>query len=244
MTETESELPRGKCHLRLFGNQQDAALPIVLVFMDAFGPRPTLYRICERLAGSGRRVILPDLFYAHAPYRPLDPANLFSGGDDRQRLMTLLGSLDQTALDSDVAGLLAFADTLPGSDAPIAATGYCMGGRFSLTAASLSQRVRAAASFHGSTLAPEQGASAHTRLAGTQARIYVGMAGTDPTFDAAEEGRLAFALREADVDHVLENYKGAFHGFVMDDLPAYSASATARHWQRLESLLDEALSMD
>lgn len=240
-TETDLDLPHGKCTARLFGDKADAAAPVVLVFMDAFGPRPTLYRICERLAGAGRRVILPDLFYAHAPYRPLDPANLFSGGDDRQRLMQMLGGLDQAALDGDVGALLEWAATLPGGEASIGAVGYCMGGRYALTAASLSPHVKAAASFHGSTLAPEQGDSAHARLVGTNARIYVGMAGTDPTFDAAEEGRLAQALRTADVDHVLENYKGALHGFVMDDLPAFGAEAAARHWQRLEALFAEAL---
>lgn len=237
MDRIELQMARGTCALHLFGDMANAAAPIVFVFMDAFGPRPTLFRICERIAAGGRRVILPDLFYAHAPYAPLEPANLFSGGDDRMRLMTMLGSLDQKALDDDVAALLAYADSLPGSDAPIATTGYCMGGRFSLTAASLSARVKVAACFHSSTLAPEQGESAHTRLSGTQAQVYIGMAGIDPTFDAAEEGRLAVALREANVDHLLENYLGAMHGFVMDDLPAYSAAATERHWQRLEMLL-------
>lgn len=239
MNQVEVDLPRGKCTIQLFGDM--AAAPVVIVFMDAFGPRPTLHRICERLAEGGRRVILPDLFYAHAPYRPLDPANLFSGGDDRQRLMQMLGPLDQAALDGDVGALLGWLATLPGGDAPIGTVGYCMGGRFSLTAASLSPRVRAAACFHASAIAPAQGESAHLRLAGTAAQVYVAMAGTDPTFDAAEEGRLAEALRDADVDHLLENYKGALHGFVMDDLPAYSAQAAARHWQRLEALFSDAL---
>ena len=240
MNEVRVPMPRGEAVVRQFGNIQAAAAPIVLVFMDAFGPRPTLYEICERLADSGYRVLLPDLFYMHAPYEPLSPANLFSGGDDRKRLMTMLGGLDQASLDADVGALLGFAETLPGA-APIGAMGYCMGGRFALTAASLSPRVRAAACFHSSALAPESGDSAHTRLAGTKARVYVGTAGIDPTFDAAEAGRLATALRQADIDHTLENYVGAMHGFVMDDLPAYNAAATARHWQRLEALFAEAL---
>lgn len=240
MIQIELEMPRGTCGVRLFGPIQNPAAPIVFVFMDAFGPRPVLYAICERLAGAGNRVILPDLFYADAPYHPLDPGNLFSGGDDRKRLMTMLGSLDQSALDSDIQTLLTFAGTLPGADAPIAGVGYCMGGRFSLTLAASSQRVHAAACFHASGLAPEQGPSAHLRLSDTKARIYIGMAGIDPTFDAAETARLAASLKAAAVDCMLENYAGAQHGFVMDDLPAFSAAATARHWDRLEALLDMA----
>lgn len=241
MVKTELEMPRGKCDARLFGLIQDPASPIVFVFMDAFGPRPVLYSICERLAGAGNRVILPDLFYAHAPYRPLDPANLFSGGDDRQRLMTMLGNLDQVELDNDVQTLLAFAETLPGSETPIAGVGYCMGGRFALTLAASSNRVRAAACFHASALAPEQGPSAHLRLSGTKARIYVGMAGNDPTFDSAEAARLAASFRDGEVDYVLENYAGAMHGFAMADLPAFSTTATVRHWERLEALLEGVL---
>jgi carboxymethylenebutenolidase len=234
-------LPKGECALRLYGDVQNSAHPIVFVFMDGFGPRPTLDRIGERLAGGGYRVILPDLFYAHAPYAPIAPQNLFSGGDDRVRLMTMLGGIDQTVLDGDVGGLLEFADSLPGREAPIGVTGYCMGGRYSLTAASLSPRVRAAACFHSSTLAPSEGDSAHVRLAGTAARVYIGTAGIDPTFDAAEAGRLAVALREAQVDYAIENYLGAMHGFVMDDLPIFSPAATERHWQRLEALFAETL---
>lgn len=238
----ESVFPRGKAPIHAYGALDDQAAPIVLLFMDAFGPRPVLDRIAERLVGEGYRVLMPDLFYDHRPYVPLNPKSVFTGEEDRQRLTKMFGALDQLKIDADVEALLAFCAERLGTAAPIGATGYCMGGRYALTTATLSDRVAFAASFHGSNLAPESGESVHRRFAGKRSRIYVGVAEMDPTFGGAEEGRLAAALRDAGVDHVIETYAGAAHGFVMDDLPVANAAAANRHWLRLSTQLREAFS--
>lgn len=240
----ESDFPRGNVPIHTYGALDDPVAPVVLLFMDAFGPRPMLDSIAERLVGEGYRVLLPDLFYDHRPYEPLRPQSVFSGGEDRQRLMTLFGGLDQAKIDADVTALLAFCADKFGDAVPIGVTGYCMGGRYALTAATQSERVVFAASFHGSNLAPEHDAGPHTRFAGTKARIYVGVAEMDPTFSAAEEGRLATALRGANVDHVIETYARAAHGFVMEDIPAGNAAAANRHWLRLSTELSEAFARD
>lgn len=238
----ESEFPRGTAPIHAYGALDHETAPIVLLFMDAFGPRPMLDSIAERLVSEGYRVLLPDLFYEHRPYVPLRPASVFSGGTDRQRLATLFGGITQAHIDEDVRALLAFCNERFGNAAPLGATGYCMGGRFALTAATLSERVVCAASFHGSMLAPEQVDGPHTRFARSRARIYVGIAEKDPTFGAAEEGRLAAALREANSNHIIETYAGAAHGFVMDDLPVANPAAANRHWLRLSTELREAFS--
>ena len=239
--EFQAAFPAGPCRVHAFGELDDQTAPIVLLFMDAFGPRPTLFGLANGLAAAGCRVLLPDLFYAQAPYEPIAPASLFSGGPDRQRLMTMLSRLDQATIDADIKALLAFADANLGDTAPIAAVGYCLGGRYALAAASLDPRLRLSASFHGSALAPAQGGGVHERLAGSRAKIYVGVAEIDPTFDAAEQGRLAEALRAAQVDHMIESYAGAQHGFVMDDIPAYHPAAAEKHWLRLRELLVETV---
>jgi carboxymethylenebutenolidase len=238
----ESTFPRGKAPIRAYGKIDDRTAPIVLLFMDAFGPRPALDRIADRLVGEGYRVLIPDLFYDHLPYAPLDPKSVFGGGEDRQRLMAMFGALDQSKIDADIEALLIFCSDRLGSTAPIAVTGYCMGGRYALSAATLSARVVFAASFHGSHLAPERSDGAHRRLSGIRSRVYIGVAAIDPTFGAAEEGRLAAALREAGVDHTIETYAGAAHGFVMDDLPVANAAAANLHWLRLSTQLRESFS--
>lgn len=240
MTETEIDFPRGTCPIRLFGELDDAARPVVFFFMDGFGPRDTLYAMAERLAGEDYRVILPHLFYENLPDATLTIAGVL-GGTEKAKMMAMLGKLDQPVVNADVAELLAFCDSRFGTAVPIGATGYCMGGRFALTAATLRPRVRLAASFHGATLAPEAEAGVHHRLAGTRASVYVGIAATDPMFGAEEEGRLAQALREADIDHTLETYAGTNHGFTMADLPVFNPAAAERHWSQLLARLATSL---
>lgn len=237
MTEVlETTLPQGRCPIHVLEGA-GGALPTVIVFMDAFGPRPALFEIAQALAGRAGRVLVPDLFYAHRPYRPLSPASVFSGGEDRKRLHELVAGLDQPRIDADIRALLAFARE---HDQPIAAVGYCLGGRYALRAASLSRQVRLAASIHGSQLAPQADSGVPARFADVTATIYVGIAEHDPTFDAAEEGRLAEALRADHVAHLIESYPGAAHGFALSDLPVYDARSALRHLRRLDDLLSGA----
>ncbi|MDR3417268.1 MAG: dienelactone hydrolase family protein [Nevskia sp.] len=240
-TTLQVPFPRGTCAIEVFGTPEDRAAPVVLLFMDVFGPRPALFGIGRRLAEAGYRVLLPDLFYDHQPFAPLNTAAVFAGDPaERKRMMGKYQSLDQARIDADVRALLSWAEGELGPQAPAAAVGYCMGGRYALTAAAEASRVVLAASVHGGNLAPESGDGPHLRLKGIAARVYVGVAAIDPTFGAAEEGRLACALREAGVDHIIETYAGAVHGFAMNDLPTHHAAAYQRHWTRLSALLAEA----
>src|ERR1022692_2449874 len=171
----ENKFPRGIAPIHAYGALDDSAAPIVLLFMDGFGPRSTLDRLAERLVGEGYRVLIADLFYEHRPYVPLSPSSIFSGGEDRQRLATMFGAIDQAKINADIQALLTFCTEHFGSTAPIGATGYCMGGRYALSAAALSERVVFAASFHGSKLAPEKDDGPHLHFAGKTSRIYVGI---------------------------------------------------------------------
>jgi carboxymethylenebutenolidase len=237
-TTFDAPFPRGNCPIHAFGPLEDRSAPVVLFFPDAFGPRPVTFAIAEELAGEGWRVLMPDQFYAHIPYAPLVPKSIFQG-EGHDALMTLLGSIDQGTIDADVAAMIALAEARSEPGVPFAATGYCMGGRYALTAATTSPRVVFAAAFHASEIAPAEGDGAHRRFGSAAGRIYVGTAGVDPTYDAQEHGRLAEALRAADTDHVIENYKGAAHGWVMPDLPIYDEAAARKHMRRLKENLSE-----
>lgn len=234
----DAPFPRGNCPIHAFGPVDDRSAPVVLLFPDAFGPRDATFGIAEALAGEGWRVFMPDAFYEHIPYEPLVPKSIFQG-EGHDRLMALLGSLDQPKIDADVAALIAFAEARSDAGVPFAATGYCMGGRYVLTAATASERVVFAATFHASFIAPAEGDSAHKRFASAKGRIYIAAAGVDPTYDAAEHGRIAEALRAADTDHLIENYKDAAHGWVMPDLPVHASAAAAKHMRRLKDNLTE-----
>ena len=206
----------------------------IILYMDAFGPRPSLDAMAERLAGNGHAVLVPDLFYRFGAYGPFDAKTAFTVEESKAALMAMVGGTTQAMTISDGG---AFLDALvaEGITGPIGTVGYCMGGARALNAAAAyPERIRAAASFHG-------GNSPHRKAASIKARVYVGTAGVDRSFPPEQSARLAEALRVAEVDHVIENYVGMAHGWCVSDHGVFDAAGAERHWKRLGVFFAEAL---
>jgi len=213
----------------------------VVFYMDAFGLRPALDGMAERLAALGYAVLVPDLFYRNQPYGPFDAKTAFATEESAARLRALIAGTTQ---DMTVRDSRAFIDALAaqGVTGPIGTVGYCMGGARALNAAaSYPDRVKAAASFHGGNLAGDNADSPHRRAAEIKAKVYVGTAGVDRSFPPDQSARLAEALRTAEVDNVIENYVGMGHGWCIPDHSVYDEKGAERHWKRLEVFLAEAL---
>lgn len=236
------ETADGVASAGLFRPQADSVAKAgVILYMDAFGPRPALDGMAERLAREGYAVLVPDLFYRKAPYGPFDARTTFSVEESKQALMALIGGTTQ---EMTVGDGRAFIDALTaeGVTGPIGTVGYCMGGARALNAAaSYPERVSAAASFHGGNLASDAPDSPHRNAASIKARVYVGTAGVDRSFPPEQSGRLAEALRAAEVDHVIENYVGMGHGWCVPDHGVFDEAGAERHWRRLTAFLAEAL---
>ena len=238
MQRLEVAFPRGNCPIYSFG-PDDKSAPLVLYFPDAFGPRPTSFSVAEELAGAGWRVLMLDQFYDHIPYEPLTPKSLFEEGPERDRVMTMFMSVTMAKADEDVAAMLKLAEPVrPGA---LGSIGYCMGGRYALSAVTASSRVKFAGAFHASNIAPAEGDSPHQRFAAANGRIYIGVAGIDPTYGAEEHGRLVQALREADTDHIIETYHNMGHGWVYPDLAIYDAGGAAKHMRRIKEHFAEVI---
>lgn len=220
--------------------------PAVLFLMDAFGPRPRLFEMADRIAARGYLVLAPNLFYRHGPAPVLPDLSELMKPENRAGLLDQLRPLMQSlTLDlsrRDVAGYLDYLSTVAGSDAPVATTGYCMGGTLSLrTAGWFPDRVTAAASFHGGNLATEADDSPHRRADRIRAELYFGHADADHSMPPEQIERLETALAAAGVRFRSEVYPGAAHGFTMADSAAYDEAATDRHWVELFALLDRLL---
>ncbi|MEW6634126.1 MAG: dienelactone hydrolase family protein [Pseudomonadota bacterium] len=213
----------------------------VILYMDAFGPRPALDEMAERLAGDGYAVLVPDLFHRNAPYGPFDAKTAFTVEKTKTELMALVTGTTQEMTIRDSEGFLD-ALTAEGISGPIGVVGYCMGGARALNAAATyPDRIVAAASFHGGNLASDAADSPHRKAASIKARVYVGVAGVDRSFPPEQSARLAEALRVAEVDHAIENYVGVGHGWCVKDHSVYDKVGAERHWKRLTTLFAETL---
>lgn len=217
--------------------------PGVIFFMDGLGIRQALWEMARRLADGGYAVLLPDLYYRTGPYPPMDPAQVFADPEAKQKLMALVGGLNRDAKIVDAGACLEFLASRPEvREGRVATTGYCMGGNIALTAAgAYPDRFAAIASFHGGSLATESPDSPHRHVQGIAGRVYVAGADQDTHFTEAQKQVLEHALAEAGVDHRVEIYRGAHHGYAVPDHPAFDEAAAERHWKELFALLHETL---
>lgn len=220
--------------------------PAVILYMDAFGIRPQLDEMAERLASHGYFVIVPNLYYRTGAFAPFDAAQVFSDGPERVRFKSMIASINDTMVMRDTAAVLEWLDTSSRvRRGPIGAVGYCMGGGFALSAAgTFPDRVAAAASFHGGSLATDKPDSPHRLAPRIRARLYIGVAEIDPSFSNEQRERLETALEAAGVDYTLEVYPRARHGFAVTGHPVYDREASERHWERLLALFERTLKED
>ncbi len=219
------------------------AWPPVILFMDAFGIRPQLAEMAQRLASNGYFVVVPNLYYRSGVYAPFDPKLVTAEGPERDRFKGMIRSITDTMVMRDTAAVIAMIDAHQSArPGPIGVVGYCMGGGFALSAAgTFPERVVAALSFHGGSLATDKPDSAHLLANRMRARVYVGVAEIDPSFSPEQQHRLETALSQAGVNHTIETYKGARHGFAVTGHLVYDRDSSERHWQRLLQVLRETL---
>ena len=223
----------------------DERHPGVLLLMDAFGLRPQIERMADRIAGHGFVVLAPNLFY-RAGRTPVVDLEGLDDPDQRGRIFEqvtpLMGELtpERVAADGD-----AYLQTLAGySDGPVAITGYCMGGRIGWRiAAAHPQRVAALAGFHAGGLVTEAPDSPHLSASELRAEVFLGHADNDRSMTPEHIAAVESALEDAGVAYRSELFEGAAHGYTMADTPAYDAAAAERHFTELFALLARTMTI-
>jgi carboxymethylenebutenolidase len=234
MTATQIETQDGSCPAYVYG---DRSAPSVLVYIDGIGMRPAMQSLAERIAAGGYHVLLPDVFYRMGPYTAPEPKALFTNPEVRNAWFAK--AMAAVTVENAMRDTRAFLDYFP--PGPVAVTGYCMGGRMSIVAAATyPDRIVAAASYHPGGLVSDAADSPHLLASKIKARLYIGRASDDSNFTDEQEQRLAKALTDAHVDHVIELYP-AKHGWVPTDTPVHDAAAAARHDVTLFDLLNKTL---
>lgn len=238
--------PDGTADAYLVHPESTGPHPAVLLYMDAFGLRPGLKGMADRIAAAGYTVLVPNVLY-RAGRAPLVELPDFVTDDERPRIFEgLLPELRALTPELSVRDAGAYLDWLAASplttEGPIGITGYCMGAGLALrAAAAYPDRVAAMAGFHGAHLASEAPDSPHLGAERITAELYFGHADQDTSLPPEQIDRLDKALTDAGVRHRAEVYAGARHGFTQVDTASYDADAAERHWTALLDLLGRAL---
>ena len=216
----------------------------VLYIMDAYGLRPTIEEMADRIAAGGYVVLAPNVFYraGRAPVLPLpDQTDSEQRASFFKSLRPLIEQLTPEGLAGDGAAYLDYLGEVA-SPGPVAITGYCMGVRVGWRIASANpDRVAALAGFHAGGLVTDAPDSPHRTAADLKAELYFGFADQDPSMTAEQIATLERSLGEAGARYRSEVYEGARHGYTMADGAAYDQAARERHFRELRGLLERTL---
>ena len=246
MTMIEVPVPAGAAEAYV-ARPDGGSHPGVLLYMDAFGIRPQIEQMADRIASWGYVVLAPNVFHRDGTIAELAP-----GVDlrDRDAAESFFGhafarvrSLSAARATEDVPAYVDALQALPGvADGSIGVTGYCMGARLAVRTACLRpDAVAACGGFHGGGLATETDDSPHLGLPDARAAFFFGHADHDRSMPPDAIARLDQALDDAGLAHETVVYPGAPHGYTMADTASYDEAAAEQHYDALRRLLDQAL---
>jgi carboxymethylenebutenolidase len=241
----ELAVPDGAAEAWVSRPADGAPHPGVLLFVDAFGVRPQIRRMAERIAGWGYVVLVPNVFHREGSIEALAPTTDLRDPETRGEAIAAAMprvrrlTADLAIGDVYVDALLGLPDVAAG---PVAVTGYCMGARLAVRAACRRPDVVAACGgFHGGGLAGDDEDSPHLGLGRARACFFFGHADGDRSMPPEAIARLDRALDEAGLEYDSEVYPGAPHGYTMADTSSYDEVADELHFAALEDLLARTL---
>lgn len=218
----------------------DARLPAVLVFMEIFGINDHIRDVTRRVAAEGYVALAPDYFHRTG-------AGMQLGYDDAgmEEGMKHLGQLQADQMISDAQDALTFLRAR--SDVAgdrIGAMGFCIGGHMTYLVACETD-IQAAASYYGGGIAAPQGpggaASTLSRTSKISGRIECYFGGKDAMISSDQVDAIRDALAGAGIDHDVQVYAQADHGFNCDQRATYEEAAATDAWKRTFALFGDKL---
>jgi len=227
-----------------FVHPTKGTFPGVLIWPDIFGLRPAFKDMATRLAESGYSVLVINPFYRtkKAPTAPDHPD--FNDPATRQSLMSLAGTLSPNTAVTDARAFIAFLDSQPSVDKKrkMGTTGYCMGGPFVLrTAATMHDRVGAAAPFHGGGLVTDKPDSPHLVIPQMRAHVLIAIAENDDQREPQTKDVLRDSFAKAHLPAEIEVYAGTQHGWCPPDSRVYNHEQAEKAWSRMLALFTSSL---
>lgn len=216
-------------------------IPAYLAMPDGPGPHPGLVvvheiwglvdhirGVCRRLAAEGYAALAPDLYVRQGGPPP---------GDDIQVFRKFLGDITDQQIVDDLQAAFAFLASHPDVRRDrIGATGFCMGGFYSMFLAAQEPRTRAAVAFYGRLVYPElnprKPVSPIDRATAIGCPIQFHFGEEDTSIPLDQVNRLRTLMQGAGRVFELYTYPAAPHAFFNDTRPSYRPEAAELAWER------------
>jgi len=229
----------------LFYPEGKGPWPAVLVWTDILGLRPVFREMGRRLAAEGYVVLVPNPFYRNAKAPVVDGSFDFSKPEDRAKVMPMAAALTADANISDAKAYTAFLDAQPQTDKKkkMGVQGYCMGGPLTFrTAATVPDRIGAAATFHGGGLVTDKPDSPYLMIPKMKAEVLCCIADNDDKRDPTAKDKLKEAFAAAHLTATVEVFEGCDHGWTVRGSQVYNEVGAERAWSELTALYKRDLS--
>ena len=212
--------------MRLYVARPSGAAPArgLIVMQEAFGINAHIRDITERFAREGFLAAAPELFHRSG-------ANFEGRYDDFNACMPHMKELRDPNIEADARAAYDWmrGNGLP-SGAPIAAVGYCMGGRAAVLAAT-ALPLECAVSYYGGGIAPNpMNPGLLGRLKDLKAPVLLFWGGRDGHIPQESTRAVVDALKAAGKNYVNVEFSEADHGFFCDARPSYNPVAAKQAW--------------
>lgn len=212
--------------------------PAVILWPDIAGLREAYKVMARRLAADGHAVLVLNQYYRSAPAPHFAAVAEWRTPEGQAKLKPMIPLLTPEAIECDAKAAVAWLDAQRAVNTKrgIGSSGYCMGGPFTVRSAhAASDRVRAAASFHGGGLVTDKPDSPHQLLKGTKAGYLFAIARNDDARAPGDKDALRAAAAAASRPAEVEVYP-ADHGWCTIDAPVFDKVQADRAWARMLAL--------
>jgi carboxymethylenebutenolidase len=194
--------------------------PGLMVFQEAYGVNSHIRNVTERFAAQGYVAIAPELFHRTTP------AGFEGSYGDFAAVMPHYQALTNEAGEADVQATYEWLrSNAQVKSSKISSVGFCMGGRVSFLANSVTP-LKAAVSFYGGGIAP----GLLDRASKLHAPSLLIWGGLDKHITAEHRKAVTDSLTAQHKPYVNVDFSQGDHGFFCDERPSYNPNAARQAW--------------
>lgn len=198
-------------------------LPVLLIFMEAFGINFHIQNVCKRFAQEGFLVASPDLYHRFG-------RKLIIPYEDRKTFLPLLGQMTNEEILEDVRATLSFLKNLEGAFTDKVSTlGFCVGGFASLLSASELDLYKCVSFYGSGVVRPREGISLNPfvqKLEHMKVPSLLFFGGQDASIPAGDIKEIEKNLMKSGTPFEVDIFQGSDHGFFCEERKTYDQGSS------------------